>query len=356
MENALRVVLLLIFIVPVSSEVQPTPKPRKALTAAELRQTDVDVRNRLEQLHKTIDAVQETMKNMNDGYDYHAKQNADRMKLRFEKLSAVVSRLTKQNSKLNVENRQLRQEKTTLVDKISKLEVQLDKLAAQASNSGVGVWMKQTATDLRKFLEENGLEHFKSPRFSPIIAGLVSNGVVLLPLAMATFFLLHYSKNLTVLRIVMALNLFDLGFALAIIASSALLLGDPFEGMRHISEINFVFIQMVVGGVFWLTAGFLVAAIIQNRTNRAWKFSTVELMLRSAVALDYSTRVWNPVMERDDVPIAMQPVFYLTYLASAVTNVYLTSKAGWHVVYAQKTQIRKQEEEMMVSFETHRGN
>ncbi|KAI0563611.1 hypothetical protein FGB62_37g131 [Gracilaria domingensis] len=331
----------------------PSPRPNKFLSTDELRRTDSDVTSKLHQLHKTIEALQETLKNRDDGYDFHSKHNANQMKIRFDKLSAVISRLTTHNSKLYLENKGLRQEKTALVNKIAKLESDLDKLATETKNAGVQAWMRNTATDLRSFLEESGLEHFASPRFSPIIAGLVSNGVVLIPLTMATFFLLHFSKQLTVLRVVMALNLFDLGFASAIIASSVLLLGDPFEGMRHISEVNFVFIQMVLGGVFWLTIGFLVVAIAQNRCNRAWKYSTVELLLRSAVALDYGRRVWSPVMERDDIPIGLPVLAYMIYLGAAIANVYLTSQAGWYAVHAVRSTVRaEQEEDGMVSLVT----
>ncbi|CAN8067682.1 unnamed protein product [Agarophyton chilense] len=357
MGKIFTVTLLLTLCVPVSTKPVPSPKPKKLLSTDELRRTDSDVNTKLNQLHKTIEALQETMKHRNDGYDFHAQQNADQMKIRFEKLSAVITRLTQQNSKLYIENRSLRQEKTALVNKISRLESELDKLAIETQNAGMQAWMKRTASDLRSFLEESGLEHFASPRFSPIIAGLVSNGVVLVPLTMATFFLLHFSKQLTVLRIVMALNLFDLGFAAAIIASSLLLLGDPFEGMRHISEVNFVFIQMVLSGVFWLTIGFLVAAIVQNRSNRAWKYSTVELLLRSAVAYDYSHRVWTPVMERDDIPIALPVLSYVTYLCAAVTNVYFTSQAAWHAVHAERSTVRsEQEEDAMVSLVINHQN
>lgn len=339
------------------ADVVVTDKKLKGPSTSEMKRTDKDVTDKLNQLHKVIDALHLTVKNMSEGHNKSAQESAKKMKTKFGKLSTVISKLTKHNNQLYGDNKRLRQEKNVLVDKISNLEIELQRRAEAIGHTGAEAWLKDTASELKTFLEESGLEHFASPRFSPLVAGIVSNGVVIIPLGMTSLFLLRYVKQLTVLRIVMALNLFDLGFAIAIIASSALLLGDPFEGMRHISEVNFVFIQLILGGVFWLTFGFLVAAIFKNRNNKGWKYALGELGVRTFIAVDYGRRVWIPVMERDDLPIALPALFYILYLGASIVAVHLTSMASWHSVIAQR-QLTKSEDrgEVMVSLVTQHSD
>lgn len=268
------------------------------------------------------------MKGLNDGYDQHARQNAEKMQQKFAKLTSVITKLGKENTKLYNENKQLRQGKMSLVDKISRLEVELKKRAEESKNAGAQMWLRNTAAELKEFLEESGLENFASPQFSPLIAGIVSNGVIIAPLSMIGLFLLKNAKHLTTLRVVMALNLFDLGFVVSMIVSCMLLVGDAFEGLKHISEVNFMFIQLVLAVLFWVTCGFLVAAIVQNRKCTAWRYACVELMIRGVVGLDYTTRVWSPVMDREDVSIALPPLTYMVYLCASVASLHLTAKAN----------------------------
>lgn len=318
---------------------------RKRLTTLDLKRTDIDVNDKLKQLHKVIDDLQQNVRNMTESKERKAKENAKKMQNKFKTLSVVITKLTQQNNKLYADNKMLRQDKKALVTRMSRLELELTEKAKALQNTGVEAWFRTTSEDLRSFLEENGLEHFASPQFSPLIAGVVSNGVVILPVTMTSFFMLQYVKQLNVLRILMALNLFDLGFAIAIVASSVLLLGDPFEGMRHISEVNFVFIQLVLGTVFWLTVGFLITIIAQNRWNKAWRYAGCELLLRVAVALDYTRRVWVPVMERNDLPIGMPFAAYVSYFVAAAVSVKLTTLTQRNSVFAKRDQQRRCEDE-----------
>lgn len=304
------------------------PEKPISLTKKDLISTDKDVTDKLNQLHKVINALQKTVKGLNEGYDQHARKNAEKMQQKFDKLTNVISKLGKENKRLYDDNKQLKHGKATLVDKISSLETELQKRAEEAKSASAEVWLRHTAQDLKNFLVESGLEHFASPQFSPLIAGIVSNGVVIMPLAITSLFMLRYAKHLTVLRVVMALNLFDLGFVVAMVASCALLLGDSFEGLKHISEVNFMFIQLVLAAVFWLTCAFLVAAIVQNRKCKAWKYALLELVIRISVAADYATRVWSPVMDREDITIAVPAVVYFFYFCGSVASLKLTAAAN----------------------------
>lgn len=308
-----------------SSVLSATPTQPPSLTKKDLLSTDKEVSDKLNQLHKVIDSLQETVKGLNAGYDQHARENADKMKQKFDKLTNVITKLGKENTRLYNENKQLKQRKTALVDKIAELEVELKKRAEEAKNAGAEAWLRNTAQELKEFLEESGLEHFASPQFSPFIAGIVSNGVIIIPLTITALFLVRNVKQLTVLRIVMALNLFDVGFVLSMLASCILLLGDSFEGLKHISEVNFMFIQLVLAALFWVTCAFLVAAIAQNRKSIAWRYACLELIIRGLVGMDYSRRVWSPVMDREDVTIALPPINYFLYLCASFASLKLTA-------------------------------
>jgi len=304
-------------------------------------------------LHKVIDALQATVKGMHDGYDTKAKMNSEKMKKKFDKLSEVIAKLGKQKYQLFMQNKNLTAENNLLIDKISALEIKMKKQADEVQNKGAEAWLRHTAADLKSFLQESGLEHYASPGFSPLIAGIVTNGVVIVPLAMTSLFMLRYAKQLSMVRILMALNLFDLGFIVAVIFSSALLLGDPLEGLRHISEVNFVFLQLVLASVFWVSICMIIGIIGVNRKNRAWRYALSLLLIRVAVAVDYARRVWVPVIERNDVPIAVPGWCYLLYFCAAIAAVKLTSLANSYSVPVQRpAPTREEDAEVLVSLVT----
>lgn len=310
-----------------SAAVTSSRNDRKVPSQHEMKQTDETVTKRLAQMQKVIDALQDALKGVNDGYDRHTKSRAEAMKAKFDKLSVVIAKLGREKKELIGQNHALKKENTALIDKIEQFEVKLKEAAKVAENSGSQAWLRNTAADLKAFLENSGLTNYASPHFSPIVAGVVSYGVMILPLVMITLYLVHNAKHLSVLRVLMGLNLFDLGFATATIVSIALLLGDPFEGMRHISDINFVFIQLVLAAVFWLSVTFMGAAIYHNKSSSVRRYLAAELVLRSVVAADYAHRVWIPVIERVDQPIGMPGYSYFLFFCAAIAGVRLTSGA-----------------------------
>lgn len=336
----LPIILTTIVITTVASQKTKQAEVKaKATSFTDVKLTAKEVHDKLSQLHSVIDGLKTKVKLMGEGTRTDgARERTGRIQQKFEKLTHVITKLSTQNMKLYGENKALRMSNEALATKISTLEFHLKRKAEKEANIGVEAWMRQTAMDLKSFLEENGMEHFTSPRFSPIVAGVVSNGVVLLPLAMASVFLLHFVKQLTVLRLVMALNLFDVGLAIATIFSTLLLLGDPLEGLRHISEVNFVFIQIVLATIFWLTMIFLCVAIVQNWRNRAWKVCLVEMGLKVAIAIEYTRKVWVPVMDRDDVSIALPSLFYAFYSVAVLAGVGLTALANRYAMAYQRRQ------------------
>lgn len=334
-------IFLTIFLIRATGSMAAKQPILKAKTTSftDVKLTAKEVHDKLSQLHSVIDGLKAKVKLIGEGTSEDgARQRAGRIQEKFEKLTQVITKLSTQNLKLYGENKALRMSNEALVDKISALELRLKRKAEKETNVGVESWLRQTATELKSFLEENGMEHFTSPRFSPIVAGIVSNGVVLLPLAMASLFLLHFVKQLTVLRLVMAFNLFDVGMAIATIFSTLLLLGDPLEGLRHISEVNFVFIQILLAAIFWLTMVFLGVAMVQNWRNRAWKVCLVEMGLKVTIAVEYTRKVWVPVMDRDDVSIALPGLFYAFHSVAMLTCVGLTAWANRCAVSAHHRQ------------------
>lgn len=290
--------------------------------------TEKEVHQRLDQLHAVIDALQEKVLDAREGRKQNDNDSLSIIRSRYERLSVVLSKISGQNVKLHGENNALKQSNNLLVKKISALESRLHQMAEKEANTGIEAWLRQTSLELRNFLEVNGLEHFSSPRFSPVVAGLVSNGVLLLPVAMSSLFLLNYAKQLTVLRMLMATNLFEVGVGVAMIVSSVLLLGDPLEGMRHISEANFVFIQIVLASVFWIAMGLLVVSASQTWRSRAWRYCACEILLKCIIAMIYTWQVWIPAMNQGDTPIRLAPPYYMMFITCSFACLVLTARAS----------------------------
>lgn len=289
---------------------------------------DREVHERLEQLHAVIDALQNKVVDTREGRGESNRASVGTIEARYERLSAVLGKISLQNAKLHGENKALRQSNSALTNKISALEAQLRQMAEKGIDIGVETWLQQTALELKNFLEINGLEHFSSPRFSPAVAGLVSNGVILLPVAMSSLFLLNYSKQLSVLRVLMATNLFEVGVGISVIVSSVLLLGDPLEGMRHISEANFIFVQIVLVSVFWVAMVLLIVSVSRMWQSRALKYCVAEIVLKCVNASIYTWHVWVPAMEQDSIPIRLPPVYYVVFVVCSFACMALTVRAS----------------------------
>lgn len=308
-------------------------KGRKA-TRKDMKLTVHEVHEKLSQLHYAIDGLQAKVKSMDEGPDHQAAiESHYKIGSKFSKLSEIISKLSEQNMKLYTENISLRQSNIGLVGKIQKVEDNLNKLVLQQRrNSNIKkesfhmeTWLKQTSHELKLFLEDNGLEHFSSPKFSPIVAGIVSNGIILIPLGLTSLYLLHYVKKLTMFHIVMSFNIFDLGICISLLSSSILILGDPLEGLRHISEINFVFVQMVMAFIYWVNLICLCFAIFQYRGyGIAWKCYIAQIGFKVFTGLEYGRKVWSPVMDRDDIPIALPFVWYVLYCFIVLLSLLFT--------------------------------
>lgn len=287
-----------------------------------LHAADRDVNARLNQLRGALTALHSTVEQLRQGHTNHTLLSEVKTRSKLRRLAATIAKLAEANGKLSAENRSLRAARDDLSTRLSSLEERASSAAAapvtpQASPFGLTTLVAELVAEAEALLRDGGLEHFASPRFSPAVAGIVSNGVLLAPLAAAAMYLAA-AKSEGPRRAFGALLTFDAAFVSALVIAAGLVLGDPIAALRHISETNLALLQVVLAAV--VGAAIIVGAAVLRAGPDRRRVAGI-LAVKTALAVPYIVNVWAPVMDGDDVPVAMPAWWYL-----------VSSLVGWTCV------------------------
>jgi hypothetical protein len=288
----------------------------------EISATDAELAAKLHKMKELISGI-------HSGVDKSSRLRATSMGHKFNKLSTIIAALAKEKDGLFRENVQLRREMKATVQRLQRVETQLQAEAKRADDNDVRRWFEAKSGEITEFLHSNGLQHYEDPKFSPVMAGLVTYGLVLVPLMLASGYITRNIKFLSLLHVLTAVNIFETGYVAATILSMPLLLTlDPFHALRHISDMNFIFLQLVLAALFWAAAAILVITTLRTHTQPASRRAlAAQLLLRAALACDYGLRVWAPVVDRSDAAVLVPPAAYAAYAAAVVGALLLTGRA-----------------------------
>jgi hypothetical protein len=128
------------------------------------------------------------------------------------------------------------------------------------------------------------------------MAGIVTYAIAFIPLAMATAFLLKSAKTLTLLHVLMACNLFEIGYvSVSIISMLVLLTADPWHALWHISESVFVFLNVFLAILFWPSLMVAIVELLRTANSGVRRNLLPEIILRGFVAVQYGSNVWVSV-------------------------------------------------------------
>jgi hypothetical protein len=287
-----------------------------------------DIASTEKELTTKLKAMQGLINGIHNGVDRASKLRADAVKSKFQKLTSVIVSLDQQKSTLFFENGKLKKEMQSLVSKLQSVEQRLKIEAKKAADKSLKAWFNGRADEITSFLEGSGLQHYNDKNFSPLTAGIVTYGIVFTPLLLMCVHISQNIKRLSTLNILLSINLFEVGYMAATICSMLLLLTtDPWHGIQHISRLNFVFIQIVIGALFWCSAVLIGVDLLRDRNRSKFFLLGFELAVRLGIASDYVSRVWLPVVERHDDPLSVPAHSYVVYFATSMLCAALTSRA-----------------------------
>lgn len=308
-------------------DVAAHPVPNRA----EISATDAELTRKLKKMKELIYGI-------HSGVDKSSRLRATSMKQKFNKLSTVIATLADQKDSLYRENVKMRKEMKSTVERLQRVEMQLKVEAKRADDNDVKRWFEAKSGEIADYLHSNGLQNYADPKFSPIVAGLVIYGLVLFPLMAASGYVLRHVKSLSLVHALKAISIFEVGYVTISLLSMPLLVTlDPFHAMRHISEINFVFLQIVLAGLFWTSACILSAETMRTRAPGVRRNLILQLSVRLGLAYDYGQRVWTPVIERSDDALFVSPAGYAGYALAVIVTYRLTANAVWWAAAAGST-------------------
>lgn len=304
------------------------PLSQIAPTREELRHTDQDLLKRLTQMEKAFQSLQNQFTGLHGLHDKTSKQRAIAIEQKFKQLESSMAKQKRQKDQLYAQNKALKKENKELVHKLQELEQQLEIVAKKANNPDVARWMQEKAIELANWFSGSSLGYYRKDVVDPITAGVVIYGILLLPMSFVGIYLVKQYKQMTILKYLVALNLFDVGFTLAALISIALLWGDPIQGIYTISETNFIFLQFVLAFTFWSSVAVMLYKAAVSKKGNMRVYLGLELVLRMLVGIDYGRRVWIPAVERLGKEIQVPGVLYVMYFLAAVVECHLSLKAN----------------------------
>lgn len=308
-------------------DVAANPVPNRE----EIHATDVDLTKKLKKMKELIYGI-------HSGVDKSSRLRATSMKQKFNKLSAVIAALAEQKDALYRENVKMRKEMKSTVERLQRVEMQLKIEAKRADDNDVKRWFEAKSSEISEYLHSNGLQNYADPKFSPIVAGLVIYGLVLFPLMAASGYIMRHIKSLSLVHALKAISIFEVGYvAISLLSMLLLVTLDPFHAMRHISEINFVFLQILLACFFWTSACILSIETMRTRAPGVRTKLIFQLIVRLGLAYDYGQRVWAPVVERSDDALFVSPARYAGYTLAVFLTYRLTSSAVWWTEAARST-------------------
>jgi hypothetical protein len=296
-----------------------------SLSKADMSSMDAEVTQKLDAMHKLLEGI-------HNGVGKSSRLRASAMREKFDKLTSIINGLRTQKDLLYSQNLKLKKEMGATVTKLELVERQLKAEALRANDNDYRLWLATKAGEITSFLNKNGLQTYTDKRFNPMMAGIVTYSIALIPLAMATIYLLKSAKSFSLLTVLMACNLFEIGYVCVSIASMVLLLtADPWHALWRISESVFVFLNVVLASIFWPSLLIIVTDLVRTPSAAVRRNLLPEFILRGIVAIDYGRKVWVATIEMNGEQPHTPPASYALYLVGTLVCRRLTSNALWHM-------------------------
>lgn len=195
----------------------------------DLSQADKDLQGKLVKMKELISGI-------HSGVDKASNIRALSMKLKFNKLSTIITELSKEKNRIYETNVKLRGELRNSVQRLQHLETALKIEAKRANDNDVKLWFDTKSDEIKTFLNSAGVQNYLDPKFNPIMASVAMYGLILLPLLLASAYLTSNLMNMTLLHTLYSINVFEVSYMTFSIGSMVLLLtGDPWVRSKSLS-------------------------------------------------------------------------------------------------------------------------
>lgn len=290
---------------------------------------------------KKLKAMQDLLHGIHSGVDRSMRARARAMESKISKLTVVIAELSKQKDSLYKQNSKMKTEIRSTMKKLETVEAQLKLEAKRAHDNDLRTWLNEKAGEISQILTNSGLQNFKDPNFSPLVAGAVTYGVVLLPMVVGSGFVAKHVKHLSPTHALMAIHLFEGSFCFTTALSTVLLVtADPWRGMQHISSANFAFLQILVAGLYWTSITLTVVVLFQVTAARHRAVIVLQIALRATLGYYYGQKVWIDAVQKNSEEFHVIPSTYVLISLGVLLSYLLTSlhfkQAKIEVAYQDK--------------------
>ncbi|EME28134.1 hypothetical protein Gasu2_61680 [Galdieria sulphuraria] len=334
----------------------------KTLHAEELEQ-ELTTEPRIpttEELESQLAAKQKQLDLLKSEMD-KAKKETEKTK---QDLNKQARTLQDKNEEILAQLDKKNKEALQLQEELAKVQEQLFEVQKMVENPHLSQWLRSKAEFLKTYVDPYLLEAIentknqlsstnylstqvvdhlrdnlemklqKTPvkKFSPIMAGILSYGVVLVPLGLSFYGIFRLSSRISLKHYILIGSLVIATLHIFFALISLFTRQDALTYLQQANENNFIFLQLIMGVLYIAYCGLLIVGLSSTENRRDLFMLLIIFLCYFMLGLYYREIVWRPTMRKDIIRSSIWShltcSLFTTMLLVALASVLKSYKQG----------------------------
>jgi len=298
------------------------------LHAQELEQQE-RVEPTKEDLERELKEKQQQLASLKNEKDKAEKESEKTKKELTEQAKALKS----DNDKILAQLEEKNKEAAQLQAELAKVQEQLFEVQKLVENPQLSQWLLSKAEYLKTYVDPYLLEAIESTRnqlssanylttevvdllkdnletklqktpvrkYSPMMAGMISYGVLLIPLGLSFYGIFRLSARISLKQYILIGSLFIATIHIFCTLISLFTKQDALLYLQQMSENNFIFLQLMMGVLYVSYCGLLIVGLSSAENRRSLISLLVIFLCYFMLGLYYRENIWRPTMRREPV-------------------------------------------------------
>ncbi|GJD12058.1 hypothetical protein Gasu2_61680 [Galdieria sulphuraria] len=169
-------------------------------------------------------------------------------------------------------------------------------------------------------------------KFSPIMAGILSYGVVLVPLGLSFYGIFRLSSRISLKHYILIGSLVIATLHIFFALISLFTRQDALTYLQQANENNFIFLQLIMGVLYIAYCGLLIVGLSSTENRRDLFMLLIIFLCYFMLGLYYREIVWRPTMRKDIIRSSIWShltcSLFTTMLLVALASVLKSYKQG----------------------------
>ncbi|GJQ15994.1 hypothetical protein GpartN1_g7815.t1 [Galdieria partita] len=313
------VIIILFFIFLSITTLQAEELGQEILTEPTIPTTE-ELESQLTEKQKQLDSLKREMEK--------TKKEAEKTK---QDLNKQARTLQDKNEKILAQLEDKNKEAAQLQAELAKVQEQLFEVQKMVENPQLSQWLRSKAEFLKTYVDPHLLEAIESTKnqlsstnylstqvvdhlrdnletrlektpvrmLSPLMAGIISYGVLFIPLGLSFYGIFRLSARISLKQYILVGSLFIATLHIFFALISLFTKQDALAYLQQLNENNFIFLQLIMGVLYVGYCGLLIVGLSSTENRRDFAILLIIFLCYFMLGLYYRENVWRPTMRRD---------------------------------------------------------